>query len=186
MSEKTEKLSRIGKLPVELPSGVKVEIKDSEIKVEGPKGKLSWNLPKGAFVKQVESRIEVTPDESHENARAVHGLTRASIQNLVTGVTDGFTKKLEIVGIGYRAQAKGKVLNLALGFSHPVEFQLPDGVEAKVEANTNVILTSADKQLLGQTAANIRKFRPPETFKGKGIRYAGERIRRKAGKAAAK
>jgi len=180
------KLSRVGKMPVELPSGVKVELSGNDIKVEGPKGKLSWLIPKGVSVKQVESKVEVTPLENVDNARAVHGLVRASIQNMVTGVTDGFTKKLEIIGIGYRAQAKGKILNLTLGFSHPVEFKLPDGVEAKVEQNTNVILTSADKQLLGQVAANIRKFRPPEPFKGKGIRYAGERIRRKAGKAAAK
>jgi len=178
--------SRIGKLPVEIPAKVNVAVAGDLVSVEGPKGKLSQKLPHGISVEVADGKLTVKRDESVENVNALYGLTRALIQNMVTGVHEGFTKRLEIVGIGYRAQAKGNGLTLSLGFSHPVEYALPKGVEAKVEQNTKLTLTCADKQLLGRVAAEIRGFRPPEPYKGKGVKYADEHIRRKAGKAASK
>jgi large subunit ribosomal protein L6 len=179
-------MSRLGKLPVELPNGVKAVVNQGLLNVEGPKGKLNIPVPKHVeFVIDgnvvMANRLGDSPE-----ARARQGLARSLLFNLVKGVSTGFEKKLTIQGVGYRAAAKGQNLELTLGFSHPVSYPLPEGVTAKVEANTNVILTSADKALLGDVAAKIRAIRPPEPYKGKGVRYADEVVRRKAGKAAAK
>lgn len=179
-------MSRLGKLPVDIPNGVKPVIQNGVLNVEGPKGKLSMDIPEGIDLVMEDSKIIANRKGDDARARAMHGLARSLAFNLVKGVSDGFSKTLIITGVGYRAQAKGKTLGLTLGFSHPVDFPLPEGVTAKVEGNTTVILESADKALLGNVAAKIRSLRPPEPYQGKGIRYSDEHIRRKAGKAAAK
>jgi large subunit ribosomal protein L6 len=177
-------MSRVGKQPVKLPAGVKVEVKDSSIRVEGPKGKLSHKLPKGVAAKVENGAVVVTTDKGVPNAAALHGLNRTLVANMVHGVSQGFSRELEIVGVGYRAQTKGNVLNLTLGYSHPVDYKLPDGIQAKVDANTKITITGADKMLLGLVAAKIRSFKAPEPYQGKGIKYADEVIIRKQGKAA--
>lgn len=179
-------MSRLGKLPVEVPNGVKPVIQAGEFRVEGPKGKLSMPIPEGIDVVLEDGKLMTHRKEDTARARAMHGLARSLVNNLVTGVSEGFQKTLLIQGVGYRAQAKGKTLGLTLGFSHPVDFPLPEGVTAKVEGNTTVILESADKALLGDVAAKIRALRPPEPYQGKGVRYSDEYVKRKAGKAAAK
>lgn len=178
-------MSRLGKLPVEIPSGVKALVEKGTVKVEGPKGKLAFALPKGVDVSLDSNKLVFRRKSDSAQHKAFHGLVRAQVFNMVKGVTAGYEKRLEIVGVGFRAAVKGKILNLTLGFSHPVDFPLPEGITAKVENNTNVILQSADKSLLGDTSAKIRALRPPEPYQGKGIKYANEKIRRKAGKAAA-
>jgi large subunit ribosomal protein L6 len=175
-------MSRIGKLPVPIPSGVKVIMNDSVISIQGPKGSLSRSVMDGVSVEIAESNILVTRVDDSKRARSAHGLTRTLLNNMVVGVTKGFEEVLEITGVGYRAEAKGEFLNLALGYSHPINFKLPAGVSVEVEKNTKIMLKGNDKELLGQTAAKIRAFRGPEPYKGKGIRYAGESILRKAGK----
>jgi len=184
-------LSRIGRRPVPIPQGVKVEIKDGVIAVQGPKGRLEKPIPPLVEVKIEQNEIQVLPAQTQKRlakkVKAFHGLARALINNLVTGVTQGFSRALDIVGLGYRAELKGNTLVLNVGYSHPVEFPLPQGISAKVERGAGevqfrIILEGIDKELLGQTAANIRKIRPPEPYKGKGIRYADEKILRKAGK----
>jgi large subunit ribosomal protein L6 len=180
------RLTRVGKIPVSIPSGVKVEEKGPELFVEGPKGKLSQKMPTGLKLRLEEGQVVFDRDEKVENVNAFHGLARVLVQNMVIGVTDGFEKKLEIIGVGYRAQVKGKVLVLNLGFSHPVEHPIPEGIDIKVEANTKLTITGADKQKVGQVAAEIRAYRPPEPYKGKGVKYADEIIVRKAGKASGK
>lgn len=177
-------MSRVGKAPIKVPAGVKVEIKDSLVKVEGPKGKLSHQLPVGVSVKNEGGSLLVARDEKVLNAAALHGLTRTLLANMVTGVSTGFTRTLDIVGVGFRAATKGQTLNLTVGFSHPVDYDLPKEVQAKVENNTRIVLTSADKILLGMVASKIRSFRPPEPYQGKGIKYTEEHIIRKQGKAA--
>ncbi|MFN7684953.1 MAG: 50S ribosomal protein L6 [Oligoflexia bacterium] len=177
-------MSRVGKAPVRVVQGVKVEIKDGTVRVEGPKGKLNHKLPSGVLVKVENGQVLVIRDEGVENATALHGLTRTLIQNMVHGVSVGFTKELDIVGVGYRAATKGSTLNLTLGYSHPIDYELPAGVTAKVENNTHLVLSSADKILLGMVAAKIRSFKEPEPYQGKGIKYTNEHIIRKQGKAA--
>jgi len=177
-------MSRVGKAPVRIAQGVKVELKDGLVKVEGPKGKLNHKVPAGITVKVEGGQILVNRDEKVENAGALHGLTRTLIQNMVHGVSVGFTRELDIVGVGYRAATKGNTLNLTVGYSHPIDYELPAGVTAKVENNTHVVLTSADKILLGMVAAKIRSFKEPEPYQGKGIKYSDEHIIRKQGKAA--
>jgi large subunit ribosomal protein L6 len=177
-------MSRVGKAPVRVVQGVKVEIKDGTVRVEGPKGKLNHKLPSGVLVKVENGQVLVIRDEGVENAAALHGLTRTLIQNMVHGVSVGFTKELDIVGVGYRAATKGSTLNLTLGYSHPIDYELPAGVTAKVENNTHLVLSSADKILLGMVAAKIRSFKEPEPYQGKGIKYTNEHIIRKQGKAA--
>ncbi|MGE4234521.1 MAG: 50S ribosomal protein L6 [Bacteriovoracia bacterium] len=177
-------MSRVGKQPIKVPAGVKVEVKGSEIKVEGPKGKLSQKLSKGVLVKIENGLVTVTRDESKEKARAMQGLQRTLIANMVHGVSQGFTRELEISGVGYRAQAKGNVLNLTLGYSHPIDYKLPEGVQAKVDANTKITVSGADKMLVGMVASKIRSFRKPDPYQAKGVKYAGEYIQRKQGKAA--
>lgn len=178
-------MSRVGKAPVKIQQGVKVEIKDGVVKVEGPKGKLSHKLPRGVSAKVDNGSVLVTRDEKlAANAAALHGLTRSLINNMVHGAHVGFTRELDIVGVGYRAAVKGQTLTLTVGYSHPVDYDLPVGVTAKVENNTRVVLNGADKALVGLVAAKIRGFKEPEPYQGKGIKYVDEHIIRKQGKAA--
>lgn len=177
-------MSRIGKQGIKIPSGVKVNAKGEVYSFEGPKGKLSHKVPHGIKVKVEGDHIVVTRDDSVEGASALHGLTRTLLSNCVHGVHSGYSKGLEINGVGYRAAVQGQAINLTLGFSHPVVFNLPAGITAKVDANTKIMITGADKQLVGTVAAEIKGLRPVEPYQGKGIRYAGEFVRRKAGKAA--
>ena len=176
-------MSRIGKAPINVPSGVEVSVNGSTVTVKGPKGTLSRTLIGGITVRQDGSTLLVErPDEARES-RSLHGLSRALVNNMVVGVTEGFAKELEIVGVGYRAEAKGaNALRLNLGFSHPVDFPGPDGITFEVPVQTRIIVKGIDKELVGQVAANIRSIRKPEPYKGKGVRYLDERILRKAGK----
>ncbi len=179
-------MSRVGKQPVILPSGVEVAIDEAKIEVKGPKGALSRELHPLVRVSQQDGKLTVSPVEDSLKARGLWGLFRSLINNMVLGVSQGYSRVLEINGVGYRAEIAGDTLKLALGFSHPVEFKLPEGITASVEKNTVITLSGIDKELLGQTAATIRAFRPPEPYKGKGIKYAEETIRRKVGKAGVK
>jgi large subunit ribosomal protein L6 len=176
--------SRIGKKPIAIPSNVQVTRDGGAIKVKGPKGEMSFSPAYGVTVEVGKDEVTVAQAGGGKQALALHGTTRAVIANMVAGVTTGFSKALEIVGTGYRAQMAGKKLTLQLGFSHPIEFDPPTGISITVESPTRLVVNGYDKQLVGQVAANIRDFRPPEPYKGKGIKYAGEYIRRKAGKAA--
>jgi len=176
-------MSRIGKQPIPIPKGIKVQIKGQEINVQGPKGKQALTHHDDVTVKQDGDNIIVERKREDRHGHSLQGLTRTLVANMITGVAEGFSKTLEIVGVGYRAEVKGKTLVLSVGHSHPVEMPLPDGVEAQVDKNTKIVLTSYDKQRLGQFAAEVRAMRPPEPYKGKGIKYAGEIIRRKVGKA---
>ncbi|MGB3300966.1 MAG: 50S ribosomal protein L6 [Phormidesmis sp.] len=176
-------MSRIGKQPVPVPKGVTVTIDGQKVTVKGAKGELSRELPSEiAFVQEGEEIVVTRRDESR-NARQRHGLVRTLIANMVEGVSNGYQKKLEIQGVGYRASLQGQKLVMALGYSHPVEFEPPPGIQFAVEGNTNVTVTGIDKEVVGNTAATVRAARPPEPYKGKGVRYAGEQVRRKAGKA---
>jgi large subunit ribosomal protein L6 len=178
-------MSRIGRSPIPVPSGVTVVIDDSNVKVTGPGGELSRELPTGITARQEDSNVVVERPDDQRHHRALHGLSRSLVANMVTGVTTGFTKELEIVGVGYRAVAQGpERLELALGFSHPVVVNAPSGVSFEVPVPTRIIVKGIDKEKVGQVAADIRKLRKPEPYKGKGVRYAGERVLRKAGKAA--
>jgi large subunit ribosomal protein L6 len=176
-------MSRIGKKPIPLPAGVKVTI-GKELKVEGPKGKLTVPIQPGITIENNNNVLEVKR-ESDKHA-AAHGLTRALASNAVTGVSAGFTRELDIVGIGYRVDVKGRVAIFSLGYSHTIEFMLPDGVDIKVDKQTHIVLTSHDRQALGQVAANMRQLRKPDPYKQKGVRYTGEVLRKKVGKAAGK
>lgn len=175
-------MSRIGRLPIPIPSQVKVNIADRLISVEGPKGKLQLELPQRTSVKREGEKLVVTRDGDDADAKARHGLARALIANMVRGVTEGYVKKLEIHGVGYKAAIQGNVLTLQLGHSHPIEYPIPSQVTVTVEENTKLTVSGPDKQLVGQVAAEIRGFHPPEPYKGKGIRYVGEHIIRKEGK----
>lgn len=177
-------MSRIGKEPVTLPSDVKVELKAGQLLVSGPKGSLEISIPEGIGLELAEGLVKVRVNEESQKNKALSGTIRALVQNLVTGVHSGFEYKLEIVGVGYRAQVQGKKLNLSLGFSHPVEFSIPEGVTIETPSQTEIVIKGVDKQVLGQVAADIRSFRPPEPYKGKGVRYAGEQIVRKEAKKA--
>jgi large subunit ribosomal protein L6 len=179
-------MSRIGKAPITVPSGVDINISGRTITVKGPKGSLSRVIPGEIVVRQEESTLFVERPNDERDNRAKHGLVRTLVNNMVVGVTDGFTKELEIVGVGYRAEAQGQNLRLALGFSHPVMVNAPEGITFEVPAQTRVIVKGIDKELVGQVAANIRSIRKPEPYKGKGVRYLDERIIRKAGKAGKK
>ena len=178
-------MSRIGKKPIPLPESVKIEVDELLLTVSGPKGKLQKKLHSGVKVTSENKIAVVTIDETMKGANALHGLHRALLANMVTGVSRGFERVLEIVGVGYRAELSGRAVTFHLGYSHPVVFELPTGIEGKVE-KTKITLSSTDKELLGRTAAKIRGFRKPEPYKGKGIKYAEETIRRKAGKSGAK
>jgi large subunit ribosomal protein L6 len=176
-------MSRIGRMPVTVPSGVDVTISGREVTVKGPKGTLSLEIAAPIEVSQEGGVLTVTRPSDEGEVRALHGLSRSLIANMVTGVTDGYRKTLEIVGVGYRVQARGKDLEFALGFSHPVPVNAPDGITFRVETPTRFIVEGIDKQQVGEVAAKIRKLRKPDPYKGKGVRYQGEQIRRKVGKA---
>ena len=175
-------MSRIGKAPITVPSGVDVTISGRTVTVKGPKGSLSRDIPGEIVVRKEESTILVERPNDERQSRSLHGLSRTLVNNMVIGVTEGFTKELEIVGVGYRAEAQGANLRLALGFSHPVVVPAPDGISFEIPVQTRVIVKGIDKELVGQVAANIRSIRKPEPYKGKGVRYLDERILRKAGK----
>ena len=177
-------MSRIGKLPIELPKGVTFDVKDEVIHVKGPKGQLQRPTNKYVTFEKADDVVTVTRRDDSRESRSAHGLMRALAFNMVKGVSDGFERKLEINGVGYRAEVKGKQLVMQLGYSHPIEYDLPEGVAAAVEKNI-ITLAAIDKELLGHTAAKVRSFRPPEPYKGKGVKYAEERIQRKVGKAGA-
>jgi large subunit ribosomal protein L6 len=177
-------MSRIGRKPISVPEAVTVEIAPGLVAVKGPKGALAQPLSTDMKVEQSDGTLTVARPTDRGEHRALHGLTRSLIANMVEGVTDGFEKRLEIQGVGYRAQLKGKNLEMALGYSHPVSIDAPDGIEFEVPQPTEIIVRGIDKQLVGQVAADIRKRRPPEPYKGKGIRYRGEHVARKVGKRA--
>ncbi len=176
-------MSRIGKMPVAIPGGVEVKVEGSLVTVKGPKGELSLNVASPIAVAIEDGQVVVTRPDDERDSRALHGLTRTLIANQIVGVTEGYSKDLEVVGTGYRVQAKGQGLEFALGFSHPVFVDPPAGITFEVEGNTKLTVRGIDKQAVGEAAANIRKLKKPEPYKGKGIRYAGEVVRRKAGKA---
>ena len=175
-------MSRIGKSPVALPQGVNVTLEGQTVSVKGPKGALSWTVPEEIQVAQDGGELRLTPREDSQRARAMWGLSRTLVANMVTGVTTGFEKSLDLVGVGYRAAMKGNALSLQLGFSHDVDIQPPAGITFAVPKQTEIKISGSDKQAVGQIAAVIRKLRPPEPYKGKGVRYAGETVRRKEGK----
>lgn len=181
-------MSRIGRKPIKVPSGVKVGLNKGVVEVEGGKGKLSWDIPLGINAKLEEENLLIERDNDEKKVKALHGLARSIIANMVTGVSDGFSRTLEIVGVGYRAEAMGSSqIKFNLGYSNPVEFTIPEGISAEFEERgTRLILKGIDKQVLGQTAARIRELRPPDAYKGKGIRYSTEKLKLKPGKAGAK
>ena len=175
-------MSRIANAPVSLPSGVDVTLAGQLIKVKGSKGELEWSVHELVSVAQEDAQLKVAANEKSKHAVALAGTTRALINNMVTGVTDGFEKKLTIIGVGYRAQAQGQKLNLTLGFSHPVVYAVPEGIKVETPSNTEIIVTGIDKQKVGQVAAEIRAYRKPEPYKGKGVRYSDEYVLRKQAK----
>ena len=178
-------MSRIGRTPIEVPAGVDITVAGSNVSVKGPRGTLSRDVPEPITLRQEDGVLLVERPDDERSSRALHGLVRSLVANMVTGVTTGFTKELEIVGVGYRATAAGPAkVDLALGFSHPVSVDAPDGITFEVPAPTRIVVSGIDKEAVGQVAADIRKIRKPEPYKGKGVRYAGERVLRKAGKAA--
>ncbi len=176
-------MSRIGKLPITIPAGVKVAVDSNGVRLEGPKGKLESPIPAGVAVKVDGNTVRVERASDERKIRSLHGLTRKLIANMTQGVSQGFNRILDINGVGYRAEVKGQEIHMTLGYSHPVVFPLPAGVSASIERQIIITLTGADRQLLGETAAKIRSLRPPEPYKGKGIKYREEHIQRKAGKA---
>jgi large subunit ribosomal protein L6 len=175
-------MSRVGKKPIPVPKGVKLTIGD-ELLVEGPKGKLTVPIPAGVHLRQTDGNLELTRD--NDEHAALHGLTRALAASAVQGVSTGFTRELDITGVGYRADVKGKIATFTLGYSHPIEVLLPEGVDLKVDKQTHLVLSGYDKQVVGQIAANIRALRPPDPYKNKGVRYTGEVLRKKVGKTGA-
>jgi large subunit ribosomal protein L6 len=177
-------MSRIGKRPIEIPDGVTVEIGEGVVSVRGPKGELSQSVSPAMRIEQSNRTVTVERPSDRGEHRALHGLTRTLVANMVEGVTNGFEKRLEIQGVGYRARLQGKALEMTLGYSHPVSVSPPDGIEFEVPQPTEVVVRGIDKQLVGETAARVRKQRPPEPYKGKGVRYSGEYVRRKVGKRA--
>jgi large subunit ribosomal protein L6 len=177
-------MSRIGKLPIPIPQGVKIQVDGATVRAEGPKGKLAQAVPTALTTRVADGTIFIERAGDDRQVRALHGLARALVANMVTGVKDGFERKLDIVGIGYRAQMQGRNIQLALGYSHPIIFPLPDGVTAEIDKQIAITLRGADKAVLGQTAAKLRALRKPDPYKGKGIKYANEVIRRKVGKKA--
>ena len=175
-------MSRIGKQPIALPPKVKVEVKGQKVHVEGPKGKLNWELPARTSAKVTDGKVDVTRSGDDAQTRALHGLSRALINNMVNGVSEGFVKKLEIQGVGFKAAVQGKVVNMSLGYSHPINYNIPDQIKVTVDENTKITIEGPDRQVVGQVAAELRGFYPPEPYKGKGVRYSDERVERKEGK----
>src|ERR1700731_1851489 len=177
-------MSRIGRKPITVPAGVKIQIGSGAVEVQGPKGKLSVNLPRGISLEQKGAELHAV--RASDELAALHGLARALVANAVVGVTQGFKRDLDIVGVGYRAEVKGKNVVLALGYSHPIEFPIPEGIQIAIEKQTHMSVSGADKNQVGQVAANLRALRPPDPYKQKGVRITGERLKKKAGKAGAK
>ncbi len=177
-------MSRIGRKPIGIPAGVKVQVSAASVDVQGPKGKMSVALPRGIRFEQKESSLVALRE--NDSQKALHGLARALVANAFTGVTTGFKKDMDIVGVGYRAEVKGKTVVFALGYSHPIEFPIPEGIQITVDKQTHMVVYGADKALVGQVVADIRGLRPPDPYKQKGIRITGERLKKKAGKAGAK
>jgi large subunit ribosomal protein L6 len=175
-------MSRIGKQPISIPPKVKVEVKGQQVSVEGPKGKLNWQLPRRTSLKVDDGKVVVSRQGDDAQAKALHGLSRALVNNMVRGVSEGFVKKLEIQGVGFKAAVQGKTVNLSLGYSHPVVYPIPDQIKVTVEENTKLTIEGPDRQVVGQVASEIRGFYPPEPYKGKGVRYVGEHVVRKEGK----
>jgi len=176
-------MSRIGKKPITIPQGINVEVKQDVIKVKGSKGELNYTFPEGIKISVADGKIIIERSSDSKSHRSLHGLARSLVFNMVNGVSQGYTRVLEITGIGYRSQSKGNKLAFTLGYSHPIEYELPEGIKASVDdKQTTITLTGMDKQLLGQVAANVRQLRLPDAYKGKGVRYQGERIKLKAGK----
>jgi large subunit ribosomal protein L6 len=175
-------MSRIGKQPVAIPAKVKVEVKGQKVFVEGPKGKLDFELPRRTAAKVENGNVLISRQGDDAQAKALHGLSRSLVNNMVKGVSDGFVKKLEIQGVGFKAAVQGKNVNLSLGYSHPLNYPIPDQVKVTVEENTKLTIEGPDKQVIGQVAAEIRAYYPPEPYKGKGVRYVGEKVERKEGK----
>jgi len=175
-------MSRIGKQPVTIPAKVKVEVKGQKVHVEGPKGKLDWEMPLRTTAKVDGANVVVSRQGEDAQARALHGLSRALINNMVKGVNDGFTKKLEINGVGFKAAVTGKTITMNLGYSHPINYNIPDQIKVTVEENTKITIEGPDKQLVGKVAAELRSYYPPEPYKGKGVKYSDEHIKRKEGK----
>ncbi len=175
-------MSRVGNSPIELPSGVEVKLSGQALSVKGAKGEMAFDVHADVSVEQEEGALKFAARGGQREARAMAGTMRAVVQNMVTGVSAGFERRLELQGVGYRAQAQGKKLTLQLGFSHPVEYELPEGIEAQTPSQTEIVITGIDKQKVGQVCAEIRGFRPPEPYKGKGVRYQGEYVRRKEAK----
>jgi large subunit ribosomal protein L6 len=175
-------MSRIGKQPIAIPPKVKVEVKGQQVFVEGPKGKLNWQLPRHTSIKVEAGKVLVSRQGDDDRVRALHGLSRALVNNMVRGVSEGFVKKLEIQGVGFKAAVQGKAVNLSLGYSHPINYPIPDQIKVTVDENTKLTIEGPDRQVVGQVAAEIRSFYPPEPYKGKGVRYVDERVIRKEGK----
>lgn len=175
-------MSRIGKIPVAIPPKVKVEVKGRDVHIEGPKGRLAFTLPGRTQAAVEDNSIVLRRPDDVAESRAFHGLSRAIVNNMVRGVTDGFSKKLEIQGVGFKAAVQGKLLNLSLGYSHPVNYAIPDQIKITVEENTKITIEGPDRQRVGQVAAEIRSYYPPEPYKGKGVRYTDEHVKRKEGK----
>ncbi len=175
-------MSRIGKQPIAIPAKVKVEVKGQQVSVEGPKGKLNWQLPRRTSIKVDNGRVLISRQGDDDATKALHGLSRALVNNMVRGVSEGFSKKLEIQGVGFKAAVQGKNVNMTLGFSHPIVYPIPDQIKVTVEENTKLTIEGPDRQVVGQVAAELRGFYPPEPYKGKGVRYVGEHVQRKEGK----
>jgi large subunit ribosomal protein L6 len=175
-------MSRIGKQPIAIPPKVKVEVKGQQVFVEGPKGKLNWQLPRRTSIKVDQGKVLISRQGDDDAAKALHGLSRALVNNMVRGVSEGFVKKLEIQGVGFKAAVQGKNVNMTLGFSHPIVYPIPDQIKVVVEENTKLTIEGPDRQVVGQVAAELRSFYPPEPYKGKGVRYTDERVVRKEGK----
>lgn len=175
-------MSRIGKQSIAIPPKVKVEVKGQQVFVEGPKGKLNWQLPRHTSIKVEGGKVMVSRQGDDDRVKALHGLSRALVNNMVRGVSEGFVKKLEIQGVGFKAAVQGKAVNLSLGYSHPINYPIPDQIKVTVEENTKLTIEGPDRQVVGQVAAELRSFYPPEPYKGKGVRYVDERVIRKEGK----
>jgi large subunit ribosomal protein L6 len=175
-------MSRIGKQPIAIPPKVKVEVKGQRVFVEGPKGKLNWELPRRTSVKVENGKVLINREGEDDAVKALHGLSRALVNNMVRGVSEGFVKKLEIQGVGFKAAVQGNAVNLSLGYSHPIAYPIPSQIKVTVEENTKLTIEGPDRQVVGQVAAELRSFYPPEPYKGKGVRYVGEHVVRKEGK----
>jgi large subunit ribosomal protein L6 len=175
-------MSRIGKQPIVIPPKVKVEVNGRKVLIEGPKGKLDWELPKRTSLKVTDGKVIVSREGDDAQAKALHGLSRALVNNMVKGVTEGFVKQLEIQGVGFKAAVQGNIVNLALGYSHPINYNIPPQIKVTVLDNTKLTIEGPDKRVVGQVASEIRGFYPPEPYKGKGVRYVGEHVQRKEGK----